>query len=578
MNDNMLQEIDAMSEVLKHGGPDASGIFTDKEKGVLFAHRRLSIIDLTEGGGQPMPSRDSRFVISFNGEIYNYQQIRDELKKLGRTFYSESDTEVILTAYDVWGTDAFQLFNGMFAFALFDKEKNEILLVRDQSGIKPLYYGFHNNTLYFASEVRAFNKNIFPENNTWKILFLSFGFIPEPYTTRKDIVELEKGCVLIFHLSERSVHIKPFFNKPEAIKIKDADEAIHLLRPALTKAVEQHLIADAPLGVFLSGGIDSTLLTLLAAEHQENLHTLSVIFEEQSYSEKRYQEQVLAITKTNHSFYTVTQNDFENQIEDIFSDYDMPSNDGINTWFISKAAKENGLKAVLSGIGADELFGGYPSFRRTKHIPALRALPNIMRKNIANYLPHKWQRIHFLSLNKPVGDYLFLRGFFSVHEVAALLNIDEQEVVSVLNSIPYKGPLPDNAGNYAAWLEQNIYMQNQLLKDSDVMSMTHGVEIRVPFLDKNVRALMDAIDPKIKFGNQRPKDLLIRSFENILPAHIVNRKKMGFVFPFQEWLKGMDLYKDLYAKSAGIHKGFFDQYANGRLHWSKVWALLLVNK
>lgn len=567
-----------MSDLLRHGGPDDEGFYIDTETGVYFGHRRLALIDMSPGGHQPMPDSTGNKVICFNGEIYNFLQLKAELEHTGQVFRTQSDTEVILAAYNHWGQEAFRRLKGMFAFSLYDRDLQQVFLVRDTTGIKPLYYGYHQGALYFSSEVRAFDERIFPDDEQWKILFLSFGFIPEPYTTRKGVTELSKGHYLCYDLRNRQTKIVAYQQFEFTTRISDREEALRLVRSNLDLSVQRHLIADAPIGVFLSGGIDSSLLTLLAKKYHPDLNTLSVIFDEEGYSERTYQEEVIKLAQCRHTFHKITRKDFEEHLPQIFSAYDMPGNDGINTWFISKAAREQGLKAVLSGVGADELFGGYPSFRRTRLLPYFHMLPSVVNRLFQGALPDKWKKMGFMNLRKPVSDYLFLRGFFPMSDTASVLGISQAEVTDTLNRVPFDTVIPQDKGNYASWMELNMYMQNQLLKDSDVMSMAHGVEIRVPYLDKDLVSLMHHIDPRIKFNTQQPKQLLTDAFKGILPERIVTRKKMGFTFPFQHWLKDAPLLHDTIQRSNTYTQGILQRYRSGGLHWSKAWALMFVNR
>jgi len=374
-NSNLEAKVLKMRDSMSHGGPDGAGVYIDKGNGVLLANRRLSIIDLSSLGHQPMSDEKENIWITYNGEIYNHHELRKWLITKGHKFKSSSDTEVIIHAYEELGEKAFKKLIGMFAFCIYDRSRRLVYLVRDHAGIKPLYYSISNNNLIFASEIRAFkaiNKG-WEENPDWTIYFLIFGHIPEPYTTLKDVYMLPKGSFLKFDLKTKKYNICGYERLKFIDEIRNSEDATSGVRDLFKKAVQRHLISDAPIGVFLSGGIDSSLVTLIASQFQgENLRTLSVVFNEKEYSEERYQDLVVNKIHSKHRAYLVTEEDFINHLNDIFSAMDQPTVDGINTYFISKCAKEEGLKAVLSGLGGDELFGGYPSFQRIDKVWFLR--------------------------------------------------------------------------------------------------------------------------------------------------------------------------------------------------------------
>ena len=573
------EKVRLMCNTLKHGGPDDEGIYTDNEVPLSFGHRRLSLIDLSPGGHQPMKYNDNQLVITYNGELYNYLPIKDDLKSLGYQFKSTSDTEVILAAFAAWGVSAFKRFAGMFAFALFDRQSGQVYLVRDQSGIKPLYYTNTSGQLYFASEVKALQATgkAGPVNEHWPVYFLAYGHLPEPITTLKNVKPLPKGCYLQYHvLSQKSeLHVYSHFSFIE--KFDKKEEVLFSLHQLLRHSVERHLLSDAPIGAFLSGGIDSSLLALLAGDAvKEKLTTLSIYFGEEQYSEKTYQELIASKLQGRHAAFCLTNQEFDNSFEQIIDAMDMPSNDGINTWFISKYAKETGLKAVLSGLGGDELFGGYPSFNRLKTTAYLQQLPAATLKAGRYSGSKKLKRLAYLSLPGIKGKYLFLRGQFVPHEIAKLVNISEEQVWTMLEEEPN---MPDvhymTHKNQASWMEMNLYMQNQLLRDSDVMSMAHGLEIRVPFLDIDLIRFALQIQSQVKYEGGG-KMILVKAFEKLLPEAIYNRPKMGFSFPFKEWLANNTWIKEALLSSSGEAKQTYSEFLKGQRHWSQVLSLLLI--
>jgi len=563
-----------MCHVLQHGGPDDEGIFSSQNGDVVLGHRRLSFIDLSKNGHQPMADMKKKAWVTFNGEIYNYMELKQKLLALGATFHSSSDTEVLIQAYLYWGTAAFSMLKGMFAFVLYDVHRALTYLVRDTAGIKPLYYHRKGDELSFASEVKALKSaGIAAEADAgWQVRFLAYGHIPEPYTTLKDVFSLAKGHFLCWDNKKHEFSIQSYCASVYKNYITDLDEAKKEIREALKISVDRQLISDAPIGVFLSGGIDSSLITLLANAHQKaQLKTVSIHFDEKAYDESAYQKIILDKIQGEKYNHLVKQEDFEECFPKILQSMDMPTTDGINTWFISKYAHEDGLKAVLSGVGADELFGGYPSFNRVKYLKYLKNVPASLFSGTALFVADHYKKIEYLASDHPLADYLFLRGLFAPAAIAAILQMNVKKVNEFLfDEVPV--PTVSYDEEYAAWMETNLYMQNQLLRDTDVMSMSHGLEVRVPFLDEDFHDLTMRIAPHIRFNKVLAKKILIDSFDGFLPANIWNRPKMGFTFPLQSWMQQSHICdSDLYNTKAALD--IITGFKNNKVHWSKSFAL-----
>ncbi|TSD65888.1 asparagine synthase (glutamine-hydrolyzing) [Inquilinus sp. KBS0705] len=575
--EEIKHKVQAMCDSLQHGGPDDEGVYYDAVTNTALGNRRLSIIDLSTNGHMPMADVDKKAWITFNGEIYNYRELKKELIALGAKFSSDTDTEVILQAYLFWGTQAFTRLRGMFAFALYDAVKQRTLLVRDTNGIKQLYYYINDGQLAFASEIRALKKAgiaTTPDPN-WPIWLLALGNIPEPHTTLKGVLNLPKGHFLTWQ-NDGTYKIESYLQDKKSNYITNEKDATQRIAELLKQAVSRQLIADAPIGVFLSGGIDSSLLTLLAdKQKKDGLKSLSVFFNEDRYDERMYQDVVSDKTDCKNYKFLVQQQDFEDVFPDILKAMDMPTTDGINTWFISKYAHQAGLKAVLSGIGADELFGGYPSFNRIKYLPYLRKLPTLF-SSVISIANNRFKKFEYLKNNHPLADYLFLRGLYNPTLVAQILDTTEQDINNTLfgsNNFP-------DLGNYnkqhAAWFENNLYMQNQLLRDTDVMSMNHSLEVRVPFLDEDFKAFIETIHPDIRFSSKQPKKILIDSFKNLLPETVWNRPKMGFTFPLQQWMINNEAIRDESIYKTTQAKKLIRKFKTGELHWSRAYALYQV--
>lgn len=575
---NLAAKIVSMRDSMMHGGPDDAGVFLHDSLSFALGHRRLSLIDLSPAGHQPMVEEERGLTIVFNGEIYNFQELRSLLIHYGYTFHSGSDTEVILKAYAHWGIEAFQYFNGMFAIALWDEKMQKLILARDHAGIKPLYYSITNKHLYFASEVRAFSNcgMQFEENDKWRSAFLTFGHLPEPVTTLRNVVPLEKGTAMVIDMPSLNYKVHRFFEWKFNSELKNEEDALRLMRETIETAVKRHLISDAPLGLFLSGGIDSSLLTLIAAKfNPDQLHTLSIVFNEKKFSEEKYQRIIIEQTNARHQSFLVTKEIFNEHLTDAMQAMDQPSLDGINTYFISKYAREYGLKAVLSGVGADELFGGYPSFHNHKKLDMVRLMPDAVLKTLQHLPDHRMRKLSYAGIDNTAAEYLLYRGIFTPLAVASLLDCKQEEVIENLEQISLHYPVGNlQNGNRVSWFETNFYMQNQLLKDSDYMSMWHGLEIRVPFLDKEVMMMAGLIDSGLKFNHTLPKYLLVKAFQEELPVEIWKRKKQGFTFPFEGWLK-----ENEYTQPAtNYEQQLYVAFQNRKLSWGRYWCALLMNR
>ena len=572
-------KVGEMCLLQKHGGPDDEGFYTSEKHSLVFGHRRLALIDLSPGGHQPMSYANERYHITYNGELYNYPELKEELIMAGFRFSTQSDTEVILAAFAAWGRQAFGKFNGMYAFALWDTQTENVYLVRDPSGIKPLYYAITKQGLAFASETRALRS--IPDLNEasphWQIYLMAYGHLPEPVTTLKEVKPLTKGCFIRYHVPSQKWDMEVFGYYSFIEKLDNREEVIAGIREKLLAGVKRHLLSDAPIGVFLSGGIDSSIVALLAKKvHSSELKTLSIVFNESKYSEQTYQDLMVKQLNCDHHRYLLQENEFHQLLPGILQVMDQPSCDGINTWFISKSAKENGLKAVLSGIGGDELFGGYPSFRRIGAALRLAALPNTLLRSGRYSASKKIRRLAYLSIPGPVGMYLFLRGLHSPRKISEHLGVSESEVLNILSEQPILSSIRyQTPKNQASWIETNLYMQNQLLRDSDVMSMAHGIEIRVPFLDAEFVKYVLAIQSEIKFAGTADKQLLVDSFRNELPEPVWKRDKMGFSFPFAEWLINNEMVKDVLLSAGKKGETVYEEFSRGKIHWSQMMTMFL---
>jgi len=540
--DSIASTLSTMQTAIAHRGPDGKGDFISNGKQVGFAHTRLSIIDLSPTGHQPMSIRDGRYTITYNGEIYNYQQLRKRLEAEGETFQSQSDTEVILKMYATKGPQCVHFLRGMFAFVIWDDEKKTAFGARDPLGIKPLYYSRSRSSMVFASELRAIiasgmsHQKLSSRGLTG---YFQRGTAQEPDTLIRDIKMLQAGCSFVWRKGKLKLnqYWKITF-KHQSIGRK---QAIELTRSALEDSVRAHFVSDVPVGIFLSGGIDSTALVALAKKvTDKRINTYTISFGNPDWNEGDIAKKVAAHFGTNHTEWLMTPTIAQSLFQDYLRATDQPSIDGFNVFCIAKLAHDNGEKVVLSGLGADELFAGYKSFDlipemldRSARFANLGAVIRPLSSFAQIILPTKKRRmVDAISNPESVtAAHQGLRGIFSNHESNSLTN-------SILGKTATMKPLQDppmeDLADQICALELTTYMRNQLLRDSDVNSMAWGLELRVPFVDKVLVDRLSTIPPSLRL--EPGKRLLIDAIPE-LPEWIVDRPKQGFRFPFDEWFE-----------------------------------------
>ncbi len=553
-----LEQIEQLSYrmqiALQHRGPDDQGIYLSGDRQTALIHTRLSILDLSAAGHQPMSTANGRYWITFNGEIYNFRQLRVELESTGEQFHSQTDTEVILKLYQKFGADCVHRLRGMFAFAIWDDRDKTCFLARDPLGIKPLYYWRSGSTLIFGSEVRTILASGLPSRQlSAEGLqgYLLGGSVPEPHTLIEGIHCLEAGHSLLWQGG--TVKKWPYWQiqfAPEAITLPDA---IANVRAALLDSIRHHFVSDVPVGIFLSGGIDSTAVVALSRQIQSgSLKTYAIAFEEEPWNEGAIAQKVASEFATDHTELTLTAALARSLLPKFLNIIDQPSIDGFNTFCVSHLAHSNGTKVVLSGLGGDEFFGGYKSFQM---IPHMLRLGRIWRRLPLNtVLGMGLQRWSHSARLKRLGDFLYhapnalhayrsFRGVFSQIETRQILHHYLPDCPPA--DYPATIPTVDQASllDTISALEISHYMRNQLLRDSDVMSMAWGLELRVPLVDA---ALLKAISTIPSDLRLRPgKELLTQAVPEI-PAWVMHRPKQGFVFPFEQWMQTdwQDLFAD----------------------------------
>lgn len=542
------ERLSRMNGTLQHRGPDDEGTYIDEH--VALGHRRLMIIDLSSAGHQPMTTPDGRYSMVFNGEVYNYQEIK---KELDYPFRSNTDSEVILAAWQKWGAECLQRFNGMFAIAIWDHHQKQLTLVRDRLGIKPIYWHYVNNQLVFSSEIRALlasgipTKEIDPDS---LVDYLRYQTVQAPATILKDVYILKAGHILSFKAGEPPL-LKEFWRpqvKPHNRTI-NYEQAKEEVRELFFKSVQRRLVADVPFGAFLSGGIDSSAIVgAMARVSNSSVKTFNISFAEEEFSEAKYARYIAQLHGTDHTEIKLSPDDFLNYLPEALKGMDHPSGDGPNTWLVSKVTKEAGVTMALSGLGGDELFAGYSIFKRMQALHGkqwLWKLPNALRKGVGELMSKVKPGVASEKMKALLSmpEYQFA-NVFSVSRQALM---DEQlggllnrELLPAHNPATYLQDLISNNPQHilsdVSIGELSTYMQNVLLRDSDQMSMAHALEVRVPFLDHELAEYMLSLPDGIKYP-ATPKKLLVDSMPDLLPDYIVKRPKMGFTFPWRHWLK-----------------------------------------
>jgi asparagine synthase (glutamine-hydrolysing) len=541
-----------MTDAMAHRGPDADGFWL--EKNVALGHRRLSIIDLSSAANQPFTDSSGRFVMVFNGEMYNYREVRPLVA--GYPFITQSDTEVLIAAYIKWGPECLKHFRGMFAFVIWDRVEQTVFMARDRMGVKPLYFFKNNDLLLFASEIRAIlaanlvRKEV---NRSALIDYFNYQSFSYPDSLIGDIRQLEAGTWMMIRKGKPEK--KRYWDVSRTTAGFDFGDGAGIqkkIRELLLQSVQRRLVSDVPVGAFLSGGIDSSAVVGLMAEAGDSKpNTFNVSFEDREFDESYYAGLVAKKFNTNHTRILLKPSDFLDELHNALDAMDTVSGDGINTYVVSKAIRRNGMTVALSGIGGDELFAGYPFFNQYLQLHARRRLwktPAAGRKLLALALAAGWQggsksKISQL-LQLPSVDidrvYPVFRQILSpslLHRLTTLTG-KERFMTSVAEELTERktsiGALP--LLSQVSVAEYLGYTQHTLLKDTDQMSMAVSLEAREPFFDQDLVEFVLAIPDKWK-KPVYPKSLLVESLKPLLPDEIVHRKKQGFLFPWNVWLR-----------------------------------------
>lgn len=621
---DILHAVLAASACQQHRGPDDAGNFHSGDvgsDGAIFAFRRLAIIDLSNDGHQPMVDPASGNVIVFNGEIYNFKELRQELESLGASFRSQSDTEVILKAYARWGAAAIPRLRGMFALAIWDACHKRVLLARDRVGIKPMYLATidrpgDRQCVLFASELRSLLATDLIDrrlNSTAVGSYVWNGFVVGPETIINGVRLLPAGSVAIVEPATGVCELHRYWELPSPRASANSPEQLH---EALRTAMAQHMVSDVPLGVFLSGGIDSSAVTALACQQagSERVRTFNISFDEAAYDESNYARAVAEALGTEHTDVRLTQRHFADQLDDALHSIDQPTFDAINSYFVSRAVREAGITVALAGTGGDELFGGYRSFqdipraarmaRMLRHVPegVLRSMARVIARiktGRAGEIPPqtRWGKLGDVLASRgrllqlyQTSYALFTAEFFRMlqsHDTtpelrAGLPRLRAHELDRLVGERPSLHAI--------ATLELSNFIGERLLRDTDAASMAVSLEARVPLLDHVVIEAAAAAPPSLRFEPLGSKMLLRRIAINAgVDARVFDRPKSGFVLPIEVWARQrlkaqvQELLLDAaQCRTCGLNPEAvarlwraFDSGAPG-LYWSRIWAIYVL--
>lgn len=599
-----------MTQAMVHRGPDSDG-FLDRNQAAL-GMRRLKIIDL-ETGDQPIFNEDRRVAIVFNGEIYNFPELYRQLQACGHRFTTRSDTEAIIHAYEEWGSDCVSHLRGMFAFAIYDEReagRPRLFAARDRLGIKPLYIWQTDTHLIFASEVRALLASGYVPRRlsaAGLYTYLAFGSVQEPLTLVDGVTSLPPGTWLLgeWETGKLTVTTATYWLPPMPQPGTSSTEEVY---ERLLDAVSSHLISDVPLGAFLSGGLDSgTIVALGSTALQQPMRTFTLGFDHWPNDERASASETAQRWQTDHQVHVIAEEEVIADLPQVLRSLDQPSIDGINTWYVAREAKRAGLTVVLSGVGGDELFAGYPSFRR---VPQLKRMAHLPAARLARPTEDILVKVSgrgdaarklgaYLTEDVPISHpYFAVRVLFTLNQVQRLLPtniLDELHSAQPLSrwrdSVETQMQLAaqyDEVGE-VSWLEISQYMRSTLLRDTDAMSMAHSLEVRVPFVDHMLVDHVLPINGKLKLDDEQPKPMLADTMRELLPSSIVTAKKRTFTFPFETWLR-QGLSKQVAARldqapdrfdvilnlKAAAH--IWREFEAARTNWARPWALYVLSE
>ncbi len=572
-----------MSERIKHRGPDGEGYFIDEN--VALAHRRLSIIDLSLGN-QPMFNEDESIVVVFNGEIYNYLDLKKDLIDKGHIFKTNSDTEVLVHGYEEWKTDLPKYLRGMFAFAIYDKNNKELFLARDNFGIKPLYYANMNDTFMFASEIKAFlDVPEFKKEFNEDILeaYLEFSFVPTNETFFKNVYRLDAGMSLLY--KDGDIKLNKYFKLDFNEKNMSYEDAVLDISNVMSESVNKHLLADVEVGSFLSSGIDSSYIVSLAKPSK----TYTVGYDIPKYDEIKYAKDLADKLKIKNVSKVITKDEYMNVIPDIMYYLDEPTSDpaAISLYFVAKLASKD-LKVVLSGEGADEFFGGYNYYREEVDYKFYNKIPYFIRHfvgKVASIFPEQ-RGLNFLVRRgeKLENNYIGVNRNFSKKMANKVLKKKYPlEAIDVTRDVYKEFASKSNIDKMQA-IDINFWLMKDILLKADRMTMASGLEGRVPFIDKEVFKVASSLPFDYKVTKENTKVALRDAAKKVIPTEAYKKKKLGFPVPIREWMKDEDVYTEIkntfnsevanqYFNVKQINKLLDLHYQNKKDNYRKVWTI-----
>jgi asparagine synthase (glutamine-hydrolysing) len=603
------------TQSLAHRGPDDSGTIVLREATpdpveVGLGNRRLAILDLSPLAHQPMHDPVSGNWILYNGEIYNFREVRAELEALDTQFVSQSDTEVLLKGYARWGERCLTKFRGMFAFAIWDAKLRQLFLARDPMGIKPLYYAQAGPFFLFASEVRTLlGTGLMPAriDEAGLVNYLSFGSAYDPLSLVQGIRSLPAGHFLTW--KSGSTRISSYWDlvdMPEAVASQVEPIPNEPLQAILEEAVRLQLVSDVPVGIFLSGGIDSSALVSIVSRGGVTPSTFSIVFREADFSEAQHSRTIARKFHTDHHELTVSQGDVLAAIPDALRAMDLPTMDGINTYFVSRETRKAGVKVALSGLGGDEVFAGYSSFRTVPRMERFtrvwKRVPHVTRRGAGSvfsaFAPASDQSRKLGLLlrngNRVLHPYFLSRMLFTPEQQDLLLlksNTAAEKTATASQEDVLGRALALDPINRVSYLESRCYMLNTLLRDSDFMSMSQGLEVRVPLIDHRLARTVLTLPGRSKV-NGTPKKLLVEALEGSLPDEIIHRPKRGFTLPFEHWMrKEMRSEIEPVLQASRIEQGplgalldgkavekIWKGFLDGAVSWSRPWSLFVLQR
>ncbi len=580
---NKKKIIENMSKRIIHRGPDGEGYFFDKD--VALAHRRLSIIDLSTGN-QPMFNEDESVVVVFNGEIYNYLELKDELKKLGHKFKTKSDTEVLVHGYEEWKTDLPKHLRGMFAFAIYDRNNEELFLSRDNFGIKPLYYAYMNGTFMFASEVKAFlDVPDFKKEFNEDILkaYLEFSFVPTTETFFKGVYRIEAGTSLIF--KNKEIKINRYFKLDFKEGKNSFDKAVDDIDKIMNDSVKHHLLSDVEVGSFLSSGVDSSYIVSLAKPQK----TYTVGYDIPKYDEIKYAKDLAEKLNIENKSKVITKEEYIKELPKILYHLDEPTSDpaAISLYFVAKLASKD-VKVVLSGEGADEFFGGYNYYREEVDMKFYNKIPYCIRHaigSIAKLFPEMYG-FNFLVRRgeKLENSYIGVNRNFSEKMAKKVLKKNYPlKGIDVARKTYKEFENYSNIDKMQA-IDINFWLMKDILLKADRMTMASSLEGRVPFIDKEVFKVASSLPFDYKVTKENTKVALREASKKVIPTEAYKKKKLGFPVPIREWMKDSDVSKEIkdtfasevankYFNVSVINKLLDDHVKGKKDNYRKVWTI-----